>query len=268
MFGYNFRQLSQRPYIPLLYRLQEDFFRAGKKSIKVVPILSHQMRHIDICNTGLEELFQHEKGLTLNNMKPPRDHSFQQEICENCRSIFRIEMFESKIDEHVTWHGISTNGVPVSVLMKRPKHDPGYRLLFAGVLRDIKDEANPNMKQNEINIKLTSKEWHEMTGLHARKHRLEMLTTEFEARMCRDCEALNICTMSPSFAVYIRFELKWFTKKCAVYQQEKITRLKFDKHLRTLAAAAKLANDHCPIGENTIRHAHQEIRSCCLFKDP
>lgn len=273
-YDYNLLKLSKRPYqyIPLLYQMQEDFFRAGEPSFKVVPFRSHQMQHIDICNTGLEELFQREKGMTSGSRKPRRDPNFQATIRHQWSSLFKVELFEPQLSSMVIFHGISTNGISLSVIMKRQKRtpttppkrktidanfllgiDPGYHLPVAGVQRDISGTTNPDSQQLQTPIKITSKEWHQATGVNTRKQRLEAMTANFEEDMSRERELLNnIGSTSPSFTIFTRFELKWFMRKCAIYQQDKITRIKLDKYSRTLSAAAKLANSLCPVGAKTI----------------
>lgn len=113
--------------------------------------------------------------------------------------------------------------------------------------------TNPDSQLVQTPIKITSKEWHQATGLHTRKQRLEAMTVNLDENMRRERESMNnIGSTSPSFTIFTRFELKWFVRKCSVYQQEKITRIKLDQYSRTLSAAAKLANSLCPVGAKTI----------------
>lgn len=136
----------------MLFKMQEDFYNGGFHSIKVVPINSYFMRHIQILETGLKQLYQREAGLRLNNMRPPAQRDGIRECWSN---LFEVEKFETG---DAKFPSISTNGIAVSVLMERPKRvtakmtqpimgkkypgadyilvlDPGYRMAVGGVRR-------------------------------------------------------------------------------------------------------------------------------------
>lgn len=211
MYGYSLMNLDQKPFkfIPLMFKMQEDLFIAGIKTFAVVPMNSHMVRYIDLTNTGLKELIQREKGLRLNTKKPPLDPEFTANIRNHWRSLFKIEMFESEA-KNVKFRSLSTDGFAVSVIMTRPKRlqqvakttmdpiepqadfliglDPGYCLTIAGVSRDIGPEASQDMEKNEKIIKLSGKEWHELTGANKRKDRLEAMTGDLEAEIRAECE--------------------------------------------------------------------------------
>lgn len=146
------------------------------------------------------------------------------------------KLFET--NEAGQFHSVSTDGIAVSVIMSKTKKvpalprcftepndpetdfrvDPGYRLAFAGVRRDIRSGAETDLKKNEVNIKKTSKQWRNMTGANDRKQRLDAMTQPIESKIRREREQLNnIGPTSVDFVTWTRFELRWFMIKCKVY---------------------------------------------------
>lgn len=221
-------------------------------------------------------------------MKPSKEND---DLVKNPRphwqKIFHIDKFE-KQDRDATFHNITTNGVDVSVIMKRKIRvipprvtqlvpvrpdatrlvgvDPGFRKSIVAVAwanrtlnlnGRISFEYEPYANQPDPKpIAINSKEWHHSTGARDRKNKLENHTWLFEMNMTENRKALEaaqgmISSKSPNYALFTEFMLLWFKRKCDVYMTDKIARLNFDKYNRTATACSNLAKRICPEGECT-----------------
>ena len=150
-FTGNFRNLNQKWWtrIPFLYRLQQWRLRNNIKSFKVFPILSHKRHHVSYDGQSFQQL------LRTWNACPANYTLFHEREDEFWRKYFKVEDVETK--NHKFFNSIKTNGISVSIIMKRKvqrcgdyagemKHkfesdeyncaigfDPSERLAFAGV---------------------------------------------------------------------------------------------------------------------------------------
>jgi hypothetical protein len=197
--------------------------------------------------------------------------------------MYNISMFESN---DVDWNdgrpterfnNITTNGIACGVVMSRPKQeattttqrlnhnepintecdflvgiDPGVREVIGGVRRDIRGDAEPDLVKNEMRFLVHSRQWRDQTGANDRKLKLTAWTGELEKTIRSQRELLqNIGQFHPDFMTFTRFELSFFRTKCEAYFEDKVTRLGFDKIIRTEAAASQVANELCPAGFKT-----------------
>lgn len=167
-----------------------------------------------------------------------------------------IENVES--DGHQFINHIRTDGVSVSITMKRKKrpaanrdntmaqakmmlqqnaiknvraYDPGHRLIFAGIDKDLETEQ-------ETSIKYSSRSYHYTSGRHRFQEKYNPLFRKLQIER----EALpSKASATLDFDEFINFELNNFCKTNELLMSQKITKLRFQRYVCREKATTELA---------------------------
>ena len=255
----NFHNLSKEwwSFIPFTYRLQQWHREKNLKAFKVFPILSHRRHFIHYDGQSFQQLLRTFKA------SPSKYSDFRAIEDEFWRKYFNIEQVETK--NHKFFGSIRTDGVTVSITMKRIKasvctdknakikskleagqyqhayaFDPGERLQFPGISKDLKTGQ-------ETNIKYSSASFRYDAGEHHLTQKFHRWTNNVLNEIRSDRE--NYPDHASSIAdpdVFLSFQLKHFTQVQNVMSEKRIAKLRFERYIRRSktidAIARKLLN--------------------------
>ena len=271
-FNGTFKDLTTKwmTFIPFLYRLQRFREKENIKNFTIFPIFKHGSKHIRYDTSGLHKLLRSvvktKKLYDENNNEikiPSSFTEFQLRRGEYWKLLFNIDKFETKTKKFD--YSISTNGVDVSLSMNslKPKViktktsrstgknetiqqnyektefkqvigiDPGLKLMF-GAVREINGKSE--------GLKIKASKFHYETGKHSRNKKLKRWTQNETKEAYNECQERNISNKMYNYKEFVDYTLKYFKKLQDLYKQRKITRLRFDKYIRTEKMINKYAN--------------------------
>lgn len=116
--------------------------------------------------------------------------------------------------------------------------DPGYKIWIAAVIRYLNGK--------EVNVKITSKQFHKSTGMKKRERKRKRLTKVFEDAAAADREARSTeigiypTPCGDNWADYVEHRLSFFNRGIAAYCTDKVARLDLDKHFCTQRVMDKI----------------------------
>lgn len=269
-----FYDIEQRPgkYLKIFYKLQRFNELEEIQNFAILPIFKHGRHHVTIDATTLSGLL-----IKLKKIKPSErgadkvvwdkwlkyhdlergkkfhgsiktdgvsvswtmDHNTRQEKTKVRTGKKQKE--ELKADGNINKMQREKNNYTIFIGL-----DPGMKLMVGGVKKTRnhlddefkpRDELDKNRDKGEL-IKITSKDFHKMTGAGPRKSILDRLTANVE----REAES-DESPKQKVFKKYTKHRLEHFEAKQRVYEQQKNARLKFDKYVKTEKAAHQLSKD-------------------------
>ena len=273
-FDGTFKDLNTKwmSFIPFLYRLQRFREKENVKNFTIFPIFKYGCKHIRYDTTGLHKLLRSiiktKKLYDENNNEikiPSNTTEFQLNRDQYWKLFFNVDKFETNTKKFD--YSISTNGVDVSLSMNSVKSktlkikaskskiksttenepqnyekenfkqvigiDPGLKLMF-GAVRDINGKSE--------GLKIKASKFHYETGKHSRNKKLKRWTQNETKEAYNECQERNISNKMYNYKEFVDYTLKYFKKLQDLYKQRKITRLRFDKYIRTEKMINKYAN--------------------------
>lgn len=248
------------------------------KNFNVVPIMNCQRKHvrIDSCQlysiiTYLKITQQIDSTKKIGKKTNVTQLSFSNKKDENDRvegwfkyfSIDRIKQMERKsksFNYDINTDGIacstdfvykretfkSANENQIQYNSKNDKYstvcgmDPGYKIFIGAVIANL-------TTGEETNYRLTSKRFHQKTGMQNRENKAFRLTADFILKSREDRQDRCLYPRIPSpknvrWFDYVDHSLKMFNEEIEVYTDKKYTRLRLDKYFQTQRVMDEIVN--------------------------
>lgn len=246
-------------FLPFLHRLQSWLHIRSYKNFRIFPILRNRRHHVHYDGQAFQQL--------LNNFKKVDcEYKYFNEDIE-WRRYFKIEDVETTPNSNDTTFGhkfftsISTNGVSVSVNMKRkviPTNeterianisrllksgkvndvkglDPGERLVFAGVSRNVTTGQETSIRYNSNSFRYDAGEYRA-----TRKYRSLTNKAFKEIENERNSIPNKASSMADPIA-FVSFQLKHFERLNELLFTKQIAKLEFQRFIARRRAVDALA---------------------------
>lgn len=242
----NFHNVSSKwwTFIPFLYRLQQWLRERELKSFCIFPIMDHRRHHVQYDGMALQQLLRHKE------LCPADWYDFRPQVRKYWDKYFHIDQVETK--GHKFYGSICTNGVQVSIRMKRKKRpeldeesrlkrikenylngqysdeiglDPGARYPIGGVKRNIPT-------QQETSVLYSSASYRHDSGEYNRSNKYRYWTKDFFAKI--DEERNNLPDKASTKGdplVFVNFELKHLMEWQQLTTQKKFAKLTFERYI-------------------------------------
>lgn len=264
LFGFRmmsnfFGDLKKEPikFLSLFYKVQGINESNGWRNFNLIPMNRAGRRHVTY------DLYSFYQILTRTKLCPKKQ-GVARAINISAPELDWPSLQFLKFDRKKKFTTFSTDGVAVSVRFEEEVKtstapaspsilppadasvfdqfvgiDPGYREFIAAI-KVPTDQVD--ISRAQTNVLISSRRYHTESGFHSRKVRLKKLTNLVDERIEEDRNTHDIPLWHKATSFnkeFIEFELKWMKEKQALYLKKAVTRLRFDKYIRTTATIAK-----------------------------